>query len=351
MSMNDTIKAYRAQKGEWNDLREQRVFRRIQEKRRLRPNRRVWMALAGGAAVAAIAIVGIISLLGHYHSPSTAPTEPARPHALATVDRATPTTSNASVITLAQTGKVTLRDGADVSILSKNNDGIVLEQEEGTALYDIVHQDRHAVKVLAAGVEITVVGTLFEVSIDEKTVHVEVKRGVVRVDDGVRKITLQAQESFSVSISNDADVEKKASDLKPTQHADGDTRKTVSSGNDSESLFAAVDDARRRSDWNTAARLLKRIIHLNENRFSQASAQFTLGKVERARGKHASAATLFEQCAKRAPSRSMREDGMAEAALSWRAAGNSVRAKTIARTYLQTYPKGMYVSEMNGLVK
>ena len=74
MSMNDTIEAYRAQKGEWDDLREQRVFRKIQERRGQRPNRRGWIALAGGgAAVAAAAIIGMTTLRGPHPTPSKAP--------------------------------------------------------------------------------------------------------------------------------------------------------------------------------------------------------------------------------------------------------------------------------------
>ena len=81
------------------------------------------------------------------------------------------------------------------------------------------------------------------------------------------------------------------------------------------------------------------------------SAQFTLGKVERARGRHAAAAQAFYRCVKQAPNPSMGEDALAEAALSWHAAGNSEKAEAVAHIYLDRYPKGMYVVKIRRVVE
>jgi transmembrane sensor len=348
MSMNDTIKAYRAQKGEWDDLREQRIFRSVQERRRQRPNQRIRILLAGGA-VAAVVIVAYSALLAPWLEDPREPAARAPLPETPAVATESPSSLNASVITLAHAGRVTLSEGADVSILSKSDEAVVLEQEEGAALYDIIHRDNHSVTVLAAGVAITVVGTLFEVAIEGETVRVEVKRGVVQVDDGHRQVTLHAQEALSVTHARKSIPD--ASQKGPPKQFDDFRMGAAGDGEIStQALFEAVDEARRHDDWAAAARLLKRIIERNESRFSQASAQFTLGKVERARGRHQSAARLFEKCARRAPIRSLREDALAEAALSWHAAENDQQAKRVARTYLETYPKGMYVTEMNGLI-
>ena len=73
-------------------------------------------------------------------------------------------------------------------------------------------------------------------------------------------------------------------------------------------------------------------------------ALFTIGKVERQRGRHAAAARAFEQCGA-----ALNGDAFAEAAASWQAAGNGGRARAAAQRYLQMFPKGVHAETMRGL--
>jgi transmembrane sensor len=82
-----------------------------------------------------------------------------------------------------------------------------------------------------------------------------------------------------------------------------------------------------------------------------ASALFTLGRVERARGKHAAAAEAFARCHKVAPHGSLAEDALAEEAVSWRSAGDGARAKAAAQRYMKLHPGGAHAARMMPLAE
>ena len=340
------IKAYREQKVEWDEVREQRVFKAIAERRVAQSGKWTRSRIIGGGTIAAAALVAVV--IGIFYKKTVPEEAIEQSDQIAVAKHSAPkpvTPKNASVLTLASAGQVILLDGADVFIVEQRADTVHLEQQEGQALYDIIHQKGGLVQVSVAGIVITVAGTMFQVTVDEPVVRIEVKQGVVRVDDGKQTVTLEAPETISVAIPQKAPrwlphAKKKRTGRKTA------TQEVVKK----EDLFYEVDQARRQGDLTKAAKLLRRIIAQKESLFSVASAEFTLGKVERTRGRHAAAARAFHRCAKQAPNRSLGEDALAEAALSWQAAGNTEKAKTLTRTYLDHYPKGLYRSKLKRLV-
>ena len=82
-----------------------------------------------------------------------------------------------------------------------------------------------------------------------------------------------------------------------------------------------------------------------------ARALFTLGRVERSRGRHAAAAEAFARCYKVAPHGSLAEDAVAEEAASWKSAGDNARAKMAAKRYLDLHPAGAHAARMLPLVE
>jgi transmembrane sensor len=351
--MYNHIKAYRAQKGSWDELREQRVFRAIVDQRAVQSGRRRRYGIIVRGAVAAAALTAVVMGI-IYHFDKTRPEEKADPigriaeaenNATAPVPSDTP--KNASILTLASAGQVTLFDGADVSVIEQQSDTVRLEQEEGKALYEINHRDGRLVQVHAAGITITVVGTAFLVAIDDPVVNIGVTRGVVRVDNGKQTVVLEAPETMSVAIPHPQEAVRWRHHAKKKRTARRPAEQEIPQNDD---LFSEVDEARRQGNLGRAAELLRKIVAQKKSPLSVASAEFTLGKVERARGRHAAAARAFYRCAQQAPNRSLGEDALAETALSWQASGNTDRAKNIARTYLDRYPKGMYVPKIKRLV-
>ena len=77
-----------------------------------------------------------------------------------------------------------------------------------------------------------------------------------------------------------------------------------------------------------------------------ATALFTLGRVERTRGRHVAAANAFESAYERDPGAILAEDALAEATVSWADAGRTERARAGAERYLSHYPAGQYLERV-----
>lgn len=346
--MSDYIKAYRNQKMDWDELREQRVFKAITEKLNPQPiivDRTRYIISGVGIAAAVLALVtGVLfNTIWSGETEQASRTLVLRENRLD--DNKADEQRNESVLTLAGVGQVTVDNGADVSILEQRKGAVYLEQTEGRAMYDIVHQESRSVKVRAAGIVVTVVGTVFWVTVDDPVVRVEVERGVVEVDDGKQVVTLEANETISMGIP-----EKKKHRLRLPKNKRRVKRKVPHQAKRTEDLFSEADRARKAGDLKKAADILRRIISEKESRYSVASAKFVLGKVERGRGNHAKAAEAFYGCSKQAPNRALGEDALAEAAFSYKAAGNKRKARRIANAYLKDFPEGIYTVKMRRLL-
>ncbi|MCP4679884.1 MAG: hypothetical protein GY854_31200 [Deltaproteobacteria bacterium] len=330
----------------WDDVREQRVLKRIQENRRRPNNRRVRLKVGIGvaAAVFVAVVVGLIS------------TQKKEPDELGTTEENTIATEtneqitskdaaqSSSVLALPNAGQVTMTAGARVSVLMQIDKLLVLEQVEGQARYEITKNKDRTVVVRAVGIEITVIGTIFTVSIEDSRIQVQVERGVVRIDDGNQRVDLETGEKLTIKRPGARDEKR----IAPT-----DTQSTSSSTSRQsvDALFKDVDRARSRGALDKAARLLHKIIARKESKSSAASAQFMLGKVERARGRHRMAAGAFRRCLKLSPKNPLDEDALAEEAISWAAAKQTKRAKATAAAYIAAYPNGIHASRMSHIVE
>lgn len=128
--------------------------------------RRIWPVFAGAAAAACLALLFLPGLLASLRA-----------------DYVTGT---------AERREVSLQDGSRVSLAPRTAIDVRVERGrrvatliEGEALFDVTPDPKRPFLVLAAGVEITVVGTSFDVGISRERVAVAVSRGMVDVrDDG-----------------------------------------------------------------------------------------------------------------------------------------------------------------------
>ncbi len=375
MSMIDIIKAYKAQQSSWNEVREQRIYRAVLNNKGQKQILSSSVLRIGGSVAAALFLIVVLTTIvfsiSQTHDKNSIAASKDLQHQPLNLthipNSLRSSQADSSTMILADVGKITVNNGGEVHFLHQTEDIIVLEQTAGEAIYDIMHRENRSIMIIAAGVEITVIGTVFVVSVEESMVRVEVKRGVVKVNDQERTVTLRASEAITVANvkSNDLDSDNKADSLtlqlqsqeaipKDTDfvfHINSLSKQgSLDDRLNTDSLFSRVDKARSKGNFAEAAELLNRIIAKKENKLTTASAQFILGKVERARGRHAAAAEAFRKCSINAPGRSLAEDALAEQALSWRDNKNTIRAQNIARSYLANYPKGMYVSKMQSLL-
>ncbi len=347
MSMDKLVDRLRETEAPWDDVREQRVFNRIQEKRRRPESRRVGLkiGIGVGAAAALVAVVIGLTSVQKTEQDVVAVVDDTQVAAKGNEPGADPGAEhNSSVLALPSVGQVTMSAGARVSVSMQVDKLLVLEQAEGQARYEISHKEGRTVIVRAVGVEITVVGTIFVVSIEDSRIQVQVERGVVRVDDGNQRVDLEAGEKLTVKRPG-AREEKKDTTQETESIGTSRSRQSV------DALFKEVDKARGSGDLDRAARLLNKIIARREGKSSTASAQFMLGKVERARGRHRVAAKAFRSCLKLSPKNPLDEDALAEEAISWMSAKQTEQAKSTAAAYLAAYPNGIHASRMSRIVE
>lgn len=116
-----------------------------------------------------------------------------------------------------------------------------------------------------------------------------------------------------------------------------------------ESLLGDADRARRAGQLDEAVRALEIAVAAHASDPRAATALFTLGRVERRRGRDAAAALAFGRAYEQDPNAVLAEDALAEAAVSWAAAGRAARAREAATRYLTRFPSGEYVTRVRRL--
>ena len=134
--------------------------------------RRVWPAFAGAALAACLALLFLPGLLSSLRAD----------YVTATAERR----------------EVSLPDGSRVSLAPRTALDVRVEPDrrmatliEGEAFFDVAPDPKRPFLVLAAGVEVTVVGTSFDVGISRERVAVSVRRGMVDVRDASQAGTVR----------------------------------------------------------------------------------------------------------------------------------------------------------------
>jgi transmembrane sensor len=117
-----------------------------------------------------------------------------------------------------------------------------------------------------------------------------------------------------------------------------------------DALLAEADAARAEGRLDDASRALASIAAEFPRDDRAPSALFTLGRIERRRGRPLDAAEAFSRCAELAPRGPLAEDALAEAARAYADGGNAARAQALAARYLATHPEGTYAARMRALL-
>ncbi len=336
----------------WDDVRQHRVLGRVEAALQARAQGRArarWAAAAAGVAAAA-AVVLALAL------PSTPTEEALAVPAIASADVepvALPSIPFATwpELRLPDASVAQLRYGARVDVDVQRDELVHLVQHSGQVRYTVTPDRARAFVVDAAGIEVRVVGTIFTITLaeDARRMEVEVERGLVEVDNGTRVAELGPGDRLSLD-AEDVDDEVVMLDAAEPTSAPRPARPVAPVVPSVEVLLGEADAARARGDLPRAAAALAELVRHYSSDPRAYSAYFQLGKVERARGRHAAAASAFAKCWKRAPQGALAEDARAEAAVSWHAAGRDDRAREAAEGYLARHPSGTHHSRMRSLL-
>ena len=323
----------------WSEVREQRLLGRIAEARRQKDHarRRRALLLAGGFTVASAA--GILLFALHRAE---------RPRGVQSVAAAA---GVASRLTLADGSEATLTPDGNVQIEEQSPARVRLRQRAGGARYVVAHNPARDFVVATAGVTIRVRGTIFSVAIRPGAVEIAVERGRVEITDRLRTRDLVAGESLSVSTPASAagNEEPPAAQAPEPEPA---TAAPVRGARPSASeLLARADAARADGRPADATRALEAFIAGYPRERRVPATLFTLGRVEKARGRAKEAAAAFDHCVQARPDGPLADDALAEAAQSWRVAGVAERSRADARAYLAAHPNGLHAAAMRELAR
>jgi transmembrane sensor len=375
----------------WDEVRERRVLARIKQAReheqRRASSRWAWLtpprlglgvALAGVAALLAL----VFSLANDDEPIAAAPelepppaetdvAEPTRGEAVHFAEQATSSNDAvcpggpgcgdakhgagaevrdaASRMRLPDGSLALLGLGAHVELVTFDSDPVnrpgqrvALEQTAGEVRYEVTEGVVGDFVVRSKGVEIRVIGTVFTVVAGDARVFVEVERGRVEVIAGERRSQLGPGDGLSVGLDALARERSGGSDRVREDPSQRD-RPSV------DELLGRIDAARGAGDDAEAAKLLGSLLRDHSGDPRATTAAFTLGRVERSRGRHRAAAEAFADYLKRAPQGVLAEDATAEQARSWADAGELEQARAIARRSLELWPRGTHAARMREL--
>lgn len=342
----------------WDDVREQRVLNGVLARRRqeaAEPARTVRVGMRGrlvflASAAALVAAAVVFFFVAH------------RPHVDGGVQATASASASASGAGSAES-KMALADGSeavlhpDAAIVVEEQEPrrVSIAQQRGRVRYSVKPNPAREFSVKAGDATVRVRGTIFTVALSDDAVEVSVERGRIEVErDGARRdvnagesVRLSSPRAPDAPASGDgahgADAPAASSAPSPSEPQ---ARPRQTSAVD---LLAQADAARAAQKPAEAASALEAFVTAYPHDTRVPSALFSLGRVERSRGREAQAARAFERCLQAAPRGPLAEDALAEAASSYAAAGMTERATTQARAYLDRYPAGSRVAQMKAI--
>lgn len=359
----------------WNDLREQRLLAKIEHRiaaggaqvsapaefEERMPSSRLWLAVGVLAAVL-VAAITIAFAAGQGDGDDSVAELQSPPAAVKTSGPQIPD-ATLPVLALADGSMARMHSGAQVDVDVQTDDLVRVVQSSGLVRYEVTPNPARRFVVDAAGVEVRVIGTVFTVSIEAEHVEVAVVRGRVAVESAERVAELGAGDQLRVERQDGDEIVMVLDDPEPESSAVPDSTATKSrpatkparsvskSRASAEQLLARADEARGAGRLADAAAALSELVRRHPRDPRAYASYFALGKVERSRGHHAAAASAFSACFKRAPSGALSEDARAEAAASWGAAGQRVRAGKAASGYLDLFPEGAHAARMRRILE
>jgi transmembrane sensor len=332
----------------WDEVKEQRVLARVLAARKRTAEPAQWrprLALPAVAA-AAVAFGAAVFILRPSPSPRELPQ--------ATTTAPSPAAA-AQTMALADGSQAILIREAGLQVEEQRPEKVAIVQRRGTVRYEVKPNREREFSVRAGGNLVRVRGTIFTVEMSAANVEVAVTRGRVEVDDGARTRELSAGESLRVPLREASDPAAASpsewdAEAAPPSNETVETRRPSAAPTAAE-LQARADRARVGGDLGAAASALEQLVGAHPRDPRVPNALVSLGRVERDRGRHASAARAYERCVKASPDGPLAQDALAEAAVSWSLAGASKAARANASSYLARYPKGTHVQRMKAIIE
>lgn len=326
------------------------VSRRLPGRRRARQR---WV-YAGAFALAACA-----TLVIYAEAIQVEPTEPVSSLLQGAVFE---TRSDSLSMALGDGSSVRLDSNSRFEVAGNDRSGVELLLERGRIDCDVKPRRRADFSVVADGVEVRVVGTLFSVSTSKeggtRRVEVRVDRGVVEVRTGgqegevvrvkaghswsrVTKTAPAAAQPTETAAAPEATVEEAPSAREPERSERGERGEPTREG--PKELLEHANLLRRQGKVRQAASAYEELLAKYSGDGRAGLAAFELGRLRMDRlGDMPGAIRALERAVALAPGSGFREDALARLVTSNRRAGNLAGCKRARSRYLQSFPRGVH---------
>jgi hypothetical protein len=270
--------------------------------------------------------------------------------AVSSVSALAPRASLPSPLVLSDRSRVQPGDaGTELSVVEDSPTNMRVKLTRGRGHFEVAPGTERVFSVMAGGVEVTVLGTVFDVEVVADRVGVDVERGSVRVNWKLGAAELTAGQSGwfpPLVVDERRDTPPRA----PGPPAAAASSAEASAPESAQSLLKQADAARAGGNAALGAQLLRRVLreHAKDPRASLAA--LTLGRLLlNDLHRPAEAAAAFAQVELHAPGSPFADDALAHQAEAWQAAGQAVRAQQLASSYLNRYPAGRHARHMRAL--
>jgi transmembrane sensor len=250
---------------------------------------------------------------------------------------------------------------------------VALELQAGQAHFDVRHRENRVFRVRSGQVTVEVLGTAFELEREAARTRVLVSRGRVAVSwpggrselaageagwfpraapitkdpteaplTAARTAKAPSRKSRVVSAQNAWREPAERGDFDHAYELLTDSGHTVA--DDVEELLLAADTARLSGHPKDALAFLRRVVEQHRTDSRAPLAAFTLGGVLMQQlGQPREAEAAFGRARELSLNASLAEDALARQVEAAYRAGDSARARALAREYLEQYPKGRRV--------
>jgi hypothetical protein len=264
--------------------------------------------------------------------------------------------------------KVSLVDGSALELAARTRlevqgnqpSSVALALAHGQVSCDVTHRSGRAFTVVAADVEVRVVGTQFSVRSTPEAggtrVEVSVQRGVVEIRSGrdpgsVARVSAGQSWSQAPQLVPAAPVVTAvppARPAKPEEPAAAPSASVAPAGPTARELFEKAGERRRAGDAAAAARGYEELLKLHPGDARASLAAFELGRLRMDRlGDAAGASAALERAVALNVGPSFREDALARLVSVYAAQGNFAACGRARDRYLQSYPNGVHAGAVS----
>jgi hypothetical protein len=338
---------------EVSEARVERIWRNVSERLDARPAH-AWRwvllctALSGAAAGA---------FLWFRAPPALGPTASGSERAVL-ADAKLETKSDELAVTLGDGSSVKLASRSEVRVHGNRSSAISLALQRGELSCDVTHREERKFSVVAADVEVRVVGTKFSVKRspgESPRVEVRVDRGVVEVISA-RRPGVVARVAAGQSWILDAEaavtkLEPPAGSVEPLprgaesakREAPAPSASALPGAPSARELFEKAGESRRAGDAAAAAHAYEELLRAHPGDARASLAAFELGRLRMDRlGDLPGAIAALERAVAMRIGPSFREDALARLVSVYASQGNFGACRRAQERYLSSYPAGVH---------